>query len=283
LIIRFVVFGDTKGKENGLNKGVLKKLMMQIKKLDLKPNFFAVLGDTIAGSDNLDIHKKQMEGFKDFIKAYFPGIIVLPVIGNHEVNNEPKDDCYEKMFKDIYINFKQHGKLISYNNTSYYMDLEYCRFIFLNCYHKNEIRKITNEQLEWFKKISKSDKKFNIVFMHCPLFPTGAHLGTCMDEFEVQRDELAKIINDNKIDIIFAGHEHNYSRRIIGESSNNTYQVVSGGGGEKLRDSFKSKKGVVVAPKAIYHFVVVDMDSDSIKIKAVSVEGKIIDEFKIIK
>jgi 3',5'-cyclic-AMP phosphodiesterase len=280
---KFVVFGDTKGKDNGINKRVLENIMLQIKKLDSKPDFLVVLGDTIAGSSDLEIHKSQMKGFKNYVDSYLTPMVMLPVVGNHEVNNEPLDDTYEKLINEMYINFKQHGKLENYNNTVYYMDLQYCRFIVLNCYHAGEIKKIINEQLEWFEKISDIDKKFKIMFIHSPLFPTGAHVGTCLDEFKEYRDRLWSIIEKNKIDIVFAGHEHNYSRRILQGTCNDVYQIVTGGGGEKLKGSFKCKKGVVVPPKAVYHFVVVDMNADSIMLKAVSIDGKIIDEFKIIK
>jgi 3',5'-cyclic-AMP phosphodiesterase len=283
LAVRFVVFGDTKGKNNGINKRVLEKIMLQVKKLNPKPDFIVALGDTIGGSSDLEIHKSQMKDFKNFINSFMPGMVMLPVIGNHEVNNEPMDDTYERLISETYINFKQHGKLENYNNTAYYMDLEYCRFIVLNCYHNGQIKKVSNNQLEWFEKVSKVDKKFKIMFIHCPLFPTGAHLGTCLDQFQEYRDKLWSAIEKNKIDMILAGHEHNYSRRVLRGTCKDVYQIITGGGGEKLKDSFKCKNGVIVPPKAVYHFVVIDMNAESVMLKAVSIDGKIIDEFKIIK
>lgn len=281
--VRFVVFGDTKGKNNGINKGVLEKIIQRIKKLDKKPDFFALLGDTVAGSADPDIHKKQLKGFKGVIDAGFPRVVKLPVVGNHEVNNEPVDDSFEKLVGENYIDFKQHGRLEGYNNTAYYMDLENCRFIILNCYHNGRLKKIEKEQLSWFENVSSVDKKFKIVFVHCPPFPTGAHLGTCLDQFPGERDKLWSVIEKNKVDIVFSGHEHNYSRRVIDKSNRKIYQIITGGGGEKLRSSFKCKKGVIVPPKALFHFVVADMEPNSIVIKAISIDGKVIDEFKIEK
>jgi 3',5'-cyclic-AMP phosphodiesterase len=282
-VVRFVVFGDTKGKEDGINKRVLKKILNQAGKLDKKPDFFVSMGDSIAGSTDTAVHKNQMEGFKGLVHSYFPNALILPVTGNHEVNNEPVDDTYEKLIRDTYICFKQHGSLESYNNTAYYMDLEYCRFIILNCYHYGELKKVSGEQLSWLERVLAADKKYKIVFIHCPLFPTGAHTGTCLDEFPMQRDKLWEAIEKNNTAVIFTGHEHNYSRRILEGASSKVQQVVAGGGGEKLKGTFKSKRGVVVPPKAVYHFVVVDMDAEGIKIKSISIEGKTIDEFEIIK
>lgn len=281
MAVRFVVFGDTKGKNDGINKSVLEKIMRQIKLLDKEPNFLVTLGDTIAGSSDLSKHKSQMRSFKEIVSQYFPNIFMLHVVGNHEVNNFPIDDTYEKIIKEDYLTFKKHGSLNICNDTAYYMDLPYCRFIVLNCYHRGELRKIENKQLEWFKEVSAVDKKFKIVFIHCPPFPTGAHLGTCLDEFSEKRDELWRAVEKNRVNIVFAGHEHNYSRRLLHGISCDIHQIVTGGGGEKLRDSFKSKQGVVVPPIALFHFVVVDIDIERIELKAISINGKIIDDFMI--
>ena len=75
-------------------------------------------------------------------------------------------------------------------------------------------------------------------------------------------------------------NEHNYSRRIISGKSN-VNQIISGGGGEKLKSKYHSKNGVIVPPIAIYHFVVVDLNPKSIKISAINIKGKVLDKFII--
>jgi hypothetical protein len=124
--------------------------------------------------------------------------------------------------------------------------------------------------------------KNKIVFVHSPAFPTGAHFGHCLDLHSEDRDAFWKTVENSNINIVFSGHEHNYSRRKIGYKKG-IYQVITGGSGEKLKDKFKDKKGVITAPIAKYHFVVVDVDSDSIKVCAISSEGKLLDKFKIDK
>jgi 3',5'-cyclic-AMP phosphodiesterase len=283
LAVRFVVFGDTKGKENGINKKVLQGILKKVKELSFKPDFFISLGDSIAGSSKSHIHRQQMQEFKNTIRKWFPETIILPVVGNHEVNNEPADDTYEMIFKEEYLTFRQHGALSGFNGTAYYMDLEYCRFIVLNCYHYGQLKKIDHEQLQWFKQVSKEDKKFKLAFVHCPPYPTGAHEGTCLDEFKEYRDSFCEAAKESKIDIIFSGHEHNYSRRLIEGNTEGVLQIISGGGGEKLRKSYTSREGVIVPPVAQYHFVVVDMDETIIRAQAVSTEGVSIDLFSINK
>ena len=59
------------------------------------------------------------------------------------------------------------------------------------------------------------------------------------------------------------------------------YQIITGGGGEKLRDKYKSKKGVIVAPITEYHYLIADSYDDYIKITAINIKGKILDQFII--
>lgn len=253
------------------------------------PSFYVSLGDCVAGSGDNEVLKEQLVDFKNVCKQFVSSILILPVLGNHEVNNVPVDISSEVIFKEQLLDFKKKNILEAYNDTVYYMELNNCRFIFLNTYHCGELKKIENEQLKWLEETCKTDKKYKFVFMHDPAFPTGAHIGTCLDSYPEARDRLWKIIDENNINIVFCGHEHNYSRRIIDSNFSSSkykfeskvYQIISGGGGEKLRDSFKSKKGVITAPKAKYHFLVVDINENSVVMEAVSIDGKSLDRFTL--
>ena len=59
------------------------------------------------------------------------------------------------------------------------------------------------------------------------------------------------------------------------------FQVITGGGGEKLKNKYKDKKRVIVKPKAVNHFLIVDINNTVLSIKAISINGKIIDCFTI--
>ena len=50
---------------------------------------------------------------------------------------------------------------------------------------------------------------------------------------------------------------------------------------DKNKDKYKDKKGVIVPPIAVYHFVIVDIESDCIRVSAISTKGKKLDEFTI--
>lgn len=289
--MRFIIISDSKGKENGINKKVLNTLLNQSVKLNCEPDFIIIGGDSVAGSTKKEILSFQLNSFKNIVQMYYPTKAILPVIGNHEVNINPTDDSYEKIFSYIYSNLSPTDFLEDYNKTVYSFDFYDTRIIVLNAFHCGEIHKICNKQLDFLKEKASEDIKNKFVFVHSPAFPTGAHLGHCLDMYPDNRDNFWKIIDEYKVDIVFSAHEHNYSRRIIDSSfstlntkyTNSITQIITGGGGEKLRDKYKSKKGVVVPPIDIYHFTVVDVEETFIKVTAISSKGKKLDEFLLDK
>lgn len=278
--MRFIVFGDSKGKNHGINEKVLKKILQKACKLNPQPEFTVVCGDSIAGSTNENILRYQLNNFKSILNEYFPNKPILPVIGNHEVNIAPQDDKFELIFKEVYNDFTPTEYLEEYNKTAYYVDFNNTRIIVLNSFHYNEIHKITNNQLKWFDKISAEEKSNKLLFVHSPAFPTGAHLGHCLDLYPECRDSFWSVVEKNNIDIVFSGHEHNYSRRIIPGSK--ITQIISGGAGEKLRNKYKDKKGVIVPPIDKFHFLVVDINNNLIEVSAISTKGTVLDNFTLV-
>lgn len=280
--MRFIILSDSKGKENGINKKILTKLLEKTCKLSPSPECIVLCGDNVAGSSVEKVLASQLQELRNIIQKYHYGKPIIPIIGNHEVNNKPKDDRYERIFCRTYSDIIPNTYLDGYNKTVFYIDYEDIRFIVLNAYHFEEINRIINKQLSWFKEVASTNIKYKIVFIHSPAFPTGAHLGSCLDLYPENRDAFWKIVQDCNIDVIFSGHEHNYSRRKI-EYKKGIYQVITGGSGEKLSNKFKDKKGVITAPIAKYHFTIVDIASNGIVVSAISSKGKLLDKFKIDK
>ncbi len=289
--MRFIVFGDSKGKENGINKNVLKTILNETCKLNPEPEFIVMCGDTVAGSSKEETLAFQLKDLRALVEKYHPRKHLIPIVGNHEVNIEPIDNRYEKTFSNIYSDLIVDNFLEGYNKTVYYKDFHDTRLIVLNAFHSGAIHRINKEQLDWFEKKASENIKNKFVFIHSPAFPTGAHLGHCLDLYPQDRDAFWKVVDNCAVDIVFSGHEHNYSRRIIDSSFNNekTYykrsicQLITGGAGEKLKNKYTSKKGIMVAPIDIYHFLIVDVEVDCIKVSAISSKGKMLDEFKIEK
>jgi 3',5'-cyclic AMP phosphodiesterase CpdA len=213
--------------------------------------------------------------------------LIIPAAGNHEVVSPAKCGAYEKILSRVYGDFAPDGYLEGYNGTVYYKDFEDVRLIVLNPFHIDSVHRIEKDQMAWLEKAASADRKSKIVFVHSPAFPTGAHLGHCLDLYPAERDNFWRIIDKCRIDIVFSGHEHNYSRRTIGSPlegfKSSVYQIITGGAGEKLKGTYKSRQGVVVPPIEKYHFIIADIKTDGIFVSVLSIEGKKLDEFGIIK
>lgn len=212
--MRFIVFGDSKGKENGINKKVLNLIMKETCKLNPKPEFIVMCGDTVAGSPKEEVLKSQLTDLKNIIEKYHHGKQLIPVVGNHEVNITPEDDKFEKAFSQFYDNLIPNKfTLDNYNKTVYYIDFEDTRLIVLNSFHYGEIHKISQAQLNWLEKISYGCYKNKLLFVHSPAFPTGAHLGHCLDLYPDDRDKFLNVIEKCNIDIISVSYTPSPSPR----------------------------------------------------------------------
>lgn len=104
--MRSIVFGDSKGKEDGINKKILHSLLKESRKLIPSADFIVVLGDSIAGSTDSNIFVTQVNNFRNIVASYYKNTPILPIIGNHEVNINPINDTFEKLFAKCYADLK---------------------------------------------------------------------------------------------------------------------------------------------------------------------------------
>lgn len=92
--------------------------------------------------------------------------------------------------------------------------------------------------------------------------------------------------------MVFCGHEHNYTRRHVNSDFNETingqtfkfnklvYQVTTGTFGAPLYNNYIEKKNVDIPPIPEYHFAIVDINENKVKVTVYNLDGKIIDHFE---
>lgn len=287
--LRFVVAADSRGSDKGVNSIAAKKILQKIKQLSPQPEFIIMPGDLTDGSIAYSGIKAQLSYFKQIITQFYSAEFFYPGIGNHEMK---AGENGEKAFAETFIGFKANF-LDGYNRTAYYFDAGDTRLFMLNSDHPGEMHKITGKQLDWLKSNIDPSKKHNIFLLHEPPYPTGAEAGNSLDKYPSSRDTFWKVVDNSYGPIVFCGHEHNYSRRLVDKSFNEKingtsfdfskqiYQIITGGFGAPPYTQYTNKKNMVVQPIPQYHFTVVDIDDNGIKVQAVNIEGKIIDSFQI--
>ncbi|ABR31617.1 hypothetical protein SU69_09000 [Thermosipho melanesiensis] len=174
-----------------------------------------------------------------------------------EITSSLRKNSYFQLVKgnhenpDIY--FK---KFFGYYN--YYADYKGVRLIFLDL----------NGSVDFLKKYG---NKNSIVFIHYPIYTVGPHY---KDNLNLSR--LNDVIKQKGIKLVISAHDHNYQRFVVGRI---TY-IVSGGGGAFLYDKVIYNEHLVSFYKK-HHFLLLKLIGNSVEIKVIDLENKVLEEFSV--
>src|SRR5690606_13129966 len=126
-------------------------------------------------------------------------------------------------------------------------------------------------QIEWLDdELASSTAQWKIVAMHHPVYSSGLHGSTDrLNEF------LEPVLINRKVDLVLAGHDHNYERTVPIEGV--TY-VVSGGGCKTT--SVHPQRFSAVAESTL-EFLMIDIDDDRLVGEAIHVDGGTLDRFEL--
>lgn len=277
---RIVIMGDSSRPAAMFNSEMLSKLLTHVKGLLPQPDFIFFTGDMVYGGSKV---REQLEAWKELVQNYYPITMFYTVLGSHENN--------ETAFSDAFP-YLPYGQLEGYKRTVYYFDYENTRFIILNSNHESGgSYAITSKQRAWLEStLASSDKKYNIVMLHVPAFPTGHHYGESLDGNQDERNALWTIFTTYNVTAVFTGHEHNYCRRLIDSFFDSyelkinkpVYQITTGGSGSSLNGHITDIRNVIVGPLAVYHYVVLDITDEAVILHAYDKDNILIDSCSLI-
>jgi predicted phosphodiesterase len=148
-------------------------------------DFALYLGDLVNNGKN----KADWEDWYAYGEKFISNNLVFYVKGNHDEG-------------DIF-----HNNLVNPGNGKYY-SFEYGNAILIGLEdHDNEM---SAEQTAFIDSVfrSNTDKTWRIVFFHRPFYTSGFHAG----EMDHLFDSWWKLFDDYGVDLIFNGHQHNYTR-----------------------------------------------------------------------
>jgi hypothetical protein len=282
--VRFVVFSDSQGNDNGVSSEILHKTMENIKALKQQPSFFVIPGDLVNGASSYEAIKGQLQYLKDILTEYYPEKFFYRGIGNHEfVAGSDGIKASSEIFQESGARYMEGT-----NKAIYYFDKNGSRFWMLDTEHKNLVGNVSDKVISWIQKNNNKATKHNFFFVHEPQYPNGM---TAMLVNKLQRDKLWQQIDSMNSPMVFNGHEHYYTRRHINSVFNetvsgkvfrfkkNVYQVTVGGMNNKFYDDFSSTLNVDVKPKKVNHYAVVDVYKAKVTVRVYGLDGKVIDSF----
>ena len=198
--LRFIVLGDV---HNNINEEEFDNIYQRHPNID----FYAQAGDFL---ERGYFYYYQLAASK-IKETSFDSLPLIAVPGNHEykkgfVRRLPEQ--WKEWFKN-----PDNGP-IRYTGTSYYVDFNNLRFIVIDTNGLQILSDYTTV-ITWLNKvIAEAAGRFTVVMMHHPVYSSA-----------VERQNLAIRIflqhSLKKADIVFSGHDHNYSRRLpfIGTNS----------------------------------------------------------------
>ena len=207
------------------------------------------VGDNVYGADIVDRVSDVID--RPYGSLFDAGVKFRPILGNHDLDDggEISSTVQTLGMPSRYYKFTE-GPIEFFALDSNAMNLQ---------------------QVAWLDQNLKcSEARWQVVYLHHPLYSSGRH----GSNFQLRR-KLENILVVGGAELVFAGHDHHYERTV---PQFGVIHIVTGAAA-KLRPVDTSRFTVV--SESQLHFVRVDATESTMAVKAINVDGELIDEFSI--
>jgi len=236
----FVVLGDNRGDSSGDLSPAFQEVLRAVG--EASPRFVLNTGDMIYGHTDLATARQQWQAYIAAIERLRLPVYHVP--GNHDIWGASSASLYREMC----------------GSTSFAFDYGPARFIGLDT--ESHESRLGAEQFGWLKRqLAACGDRQVFVMLHRPLFPADGGVGSSLDVYPAERDELHRLFSQYSrvIEAVFLGHEHcyHYEERdgvryyITGGAGANLYEPPELGGFHHFLLVHVSPKGVKVQLKRI--------------------------------
>jgi hypothetical protein len=235
--IRFLAFGDS-------GYGGPDQLRLRDEMYDFPYRFIIHTGDLAYDQGTIDQFDSLVFGV---YQNLFVSLPFFPAVGNHEYGT-PDAGPYRAAF-----NLPGGG-----GERWYSYDWGRIHFAVL------DTEQDLPTQMNWLAEdLAASTAPWKIVYLHKPPYSSGEH-----GSDRPLRDLLAPIVEANDVQLVMAGHDHDYERT---EPQNGVVYVVTGGGGRGTR--IVSESAFTAFSEAVIHFVYAELDGDELILHAIDGTG----------
>lgn len=240
----FVVFGDTR-TQHQIHQTVADRIVA------LEPDFVLHTGDLVA----LGSVFPQWETFFEIERELMAHIPLFPTLGNHERNHPHYFDLF----------------YLPGNERWYAFDYGHARFL---CLQVDGIVDFSqSEQYTWLEEaLAANTQPWLFVYFHIPPYTSSREKPDL--EHDV-REALTPLFEQYGVDVVFAGHHHNYERNEV----NGVTYIVTGGGGAPL-GVMEEREPTRAAFAVAYHVVLLEIDGNRLEATVFSDKGRVLDEFE---
>jgi hypothetical protein len=256
--ISFAVIGDSRSRPH-----IFGAIVGQIN--NKNPDLILSSGDIVGDGGD---YEQWGEHYFNVAGKIIDHIPLFSAVGDHEADEVDGDEAI--LFTHFLFPGKDHLKLWSS------FDYGDAHFVALDYRYPNN-----KEMIEWFKKdIAETKAKWKFVIMHQPSYNFGGHCSFW------GKDVWPQLFRKYEVDIVFAGHSHNYERfyPVRPESPPNSFPVTyitTGGAGAPLYPVVQNP--FIAFAKSINHYVLVNVDEEKLSLKMILADGTVLDEVSWIK
>jgi len=240
--ISFVAFGDS-GSGSADQMAILEQLAT------VPFRFMIHTGDIAYESGTMD----QFE--QNYFAVYAPLIrsfAMFPSSGNHD-----EAEVYHQVFDLPWADGAHNWYSFDYGDA---------HFVSL------DTNDVSDEQAAWLDQdLTANQREWTIVYGHHPAFSSGEHGSTA----SVQ-DKLVPLFERHGVDLVLAGHDHDYERI---EAQNGVHYVVTGGGGRGTRPVGSSS--FTAFSEQVLNFVYVEIEGHQLVLHAIDATGEEFDQLAI--
>jgi uncharacterized protein (TIGR03437 family) len=261
--VSFLVFGDS-------GDGSSHQLAVALQLVTEHPNFVIHVGDIAyeAGTYN-----EFTANYFEYYYTLMRGVCFFTIAGNHEYITQnsapylalhaPPTDTVPDLDRGKYYSFDwadMHFVALDANLLDpYFADAQ-------------------ARMLAWFDNdLANTRASWKIVFWHQTPYPISQHVGDPIDI--AARALFVPILERHGVQLVLAGHEHNYQRSKpmrggipVPPGTGGTVYMVSGGGGGVLHNV--SPQTFLDQEFAVWHYLRVNVDGQTLTIHAIGTDGQ---------
>jgi 3',5'-cyclic AMP phosphodiesterase CpdA len=243
--VRFLAFGDSGG-------GGADQYQLQEQMLTVPYDLIIHTGDIAYEEGTLAQYQANVF---DVYAEMFRSIPFYPAAGNHDYKTLSAEP-----FRDVFNLPGDSGE------KWYSYDWGQAHFVAL------DTEADYKTQAAWLDRdLEANQLPWKIVYLHRPPFSSGSH-----GSDTALRSALAPILKKHAVQLVLAGHDHDYERMV---PQDGTTYVVTGGGGRGTYNVDTS--GFTAFSEAVIHFVYGEINGDELTLHAIDAAGKEFDSVVI--
>ena len=262
----FAVLGDTRSRH-----AVHQKVVNRI--IDEDPLFVVNTGDLVENGNNIN----DWEHFFDINKKLIKNVPYYTVLGNHEQNSDNYFNFFNMPGNESYYFFTVGDALFivldmegENHDTPAYLDGK-GREKFWTDIEKNYFEK----EKQWLENVLELNKSAGYIFVF--FHPTWYSIKQSrVKEAEMRRKYWGNIFERNNVTAVLNGHDHYYHHAVHG----GTHYIVTAGGGAPLY-KIDAIQPETVKAVSIEHYMRIDINGKKAVMKAIGLNGKVIEEIKV--